>query len=233
MGIYDREYYRREGPSFLGRIADRGRVCKWLIGINVAVFVIQYLSFSGNFVGIPVLGHFTENFELSIPDVEHGQVWRLLTYAFLHDPNNPWHIVFNMLFLWWFGNEVENIYGGKEFLAVYLLAAVLGGIGFILSYYAHLTYGIYGLGASGAVTAVMVLFALHFPKRIILLFFVLPVPAWLLVIISVALDLSGLLWGSNEKTAFSVHLAGAAFAFVYYKSHVRLLSLLPQSGEVA
>ena len=44
MGIYDREYYRREGPSFLEAITQHGRVCKWLIAINVVVFVLQLVT---------------------------------------------------------------------------------------------------------------------------------------------------------------------------------------------
>src|SRR5438105_2965808 len=43
MGIYDREYYRKSGPSFLGSIGAPGQVCKWLIGINIAVFILQLL----------------------------------------------------------------------------------------------------------------------------------------------------------------------------------------------
>src|SRR4051794_24178561 len=43
MGIYDREYYRREGPSFLGSFTEQGKACKWIIGINVALFVVQVL----------------------------------------------------------------------------------------------------------------------------------------------------------------------------------------------
>ena len=41
MGIYDREYYRREGPSFLGSFTDQGKACKWLIAVNVIAFVLQ------------------------------------------------------------------------------------------------------------------------------------------------------------------------------------------------
>ena len=44
MGIYDREYYRREGPSFLASFTERGRMAKWLILINVIVFVAQLLT---------------------------------------------------------------------------------------------------------------------------------------------------------------------------------------------
>src|SRR5450755_2512564 len=44
MGINDRDYVRREGPSFLGSFVERGTICKWLIGINVAVFIVQLLT---------------------------------------------------------------------------------------------------------------------------------------------------------------------------------------------
>ena len=44
MGIYDREYYRREGPSYLGSFMERGKVCKWLIIINVVCYGLQLFS---------------------------------------------------------------------------------------------------------------------------------------------------------------------------------------------
>ena len=44
MGINDRDYVRSEGPSFLGAFVERGTICKWLIGINVVVFLIQLLT---------------------------------------------------------------------------------------------------------------------------------------------------------------------------------------------
>jgi membrane associated rhomboid family serine protease len=219
MGIYDREYYRREGPSFL----DRGQVCKWLIGVNVACFVIQVLTRPRGF-GPMGMGPFTDWLVLDVEQVLHGQIWRLLTYAFLHDPGNIWHIVFNMLFLWWFGSDIEDIYGAHEFLTVYLLSAVLGGLAFFLAALAGLTGGQYCMGASGAVTAVMVLCALHYPTRTILLFFILPVPIWLFVGFQVAQD-TLLFLSQNEttRTAVTVHLAGAFFAFVYFKRHWRVL----------
>src|SRR5712692_6678708 len=104
MGIYDRDYYRREGPSFL----DRGQVCKWLIGINVVCFIIQLVTQRPDGIVVIEPGLFTNVFVLNVDKVLNGQVWRLLTYAFLHEPNIWQHIVFNMLFLWWFGSDVED-----------------------------------------------------------------------------------------------------------------------------
>src|SRR5262245_19478198 len=107
MGIYDREYYQREGSSFLDSLARQGQVCKTLIAVNVGVFVLQVLSMSPN----GGEGPFTRALWVDRTDVLGGEVWRLLTYAFLHAPDNIWHIVFNMLFLWWFGCDMEDLYG--------------------------------------------------------------------------------------------------------------------------
>src|SRR4051794_31263524 len=113
MGIYDREYYRREGYSVLASFTERGRMCKWIIGITVAAFVIQMATTQhayvrdedGVIVGVRQSSPFTDALELNAPAVLHGEVWRLLTYAFLH--GGMMHILFNMLFLWWFGSDVE------------------------------------------------------------------------------------------------------------------------------
>jgi membrane associated rhomboid family serine protease len=251
MGIYDRDYYRREGPSFLGSFSERGRMCKYLIIINVVCFLTQWatmpmapdVAFSRD--GRPVdvgleerdtdpravdvnsSGAFTDALRLDARAVYQGQLWRLLTYSFLHQTGGglPWHILFNMLFLWWFGSDVEDMYGPREFLAIYLTAAVLGGIAFTVAWKLLPVQGMYCIGASGAVMAVLVLCALHFPTRVIYLFLFLPVPIWLFVIFEVGQDALTFLSHRPSQTAVSVHLAGAAFAFVYYQMHWRLITI--------
>jgi membrane associated rhomboid family serine protease len=223
MGIYDRDYYRGEGPSFLGSLVERGTVCKWLIGINVAAFIIQLVTGGvGDGAGI-----FTDFFVLDRSEVLNGQVWRLLTYAFLHSTAGFWHILFNMLFLYWFGRDVEDLYGQREFLLFYLASAVLGGLAFLV---VPLGAG-KCLGASGAVTAVMVVYACHYPSRIIYVMFVLPVPIWLFVLFMVGWDalnfLGNLHNSSSLTTAVQVHLAGAAFGFLYKHYSWRLSDWVP------
>jgi membrane associated rhomboid family serine protease len=232
MGIYDREYYRREGPSFFRSLYETGTVCKWLIGINIAFYIVQLLTFRGltEEIGVGSSGWFTDALDLNVAAVMHGEVWRLLTHAFLHTPLSPWHIIGNMLFLWWFGNEVEEMYGPREFLAFYLTAALIGGLAFVGWDAATIPWGELklhsALGASGAVNAVLILYACHFPTRIIRLFFLIPVPVWLVAVIWVALDVFGLIGPSgNDGVAHGAHLGGAAFAFLYYKCQWRLLSL--------
>ena len=63
--------------------------------------------------------------------LKKGQIWRLITSAFCHDRLGIWHIVFNMLFLFWFGQFVESTYGSKEFLCFYLVAAAVASFAFI------------------------------------------------------------------------------------------------------
>ncbi|MFN4259661.1 MAG: rhomboid family intramembrane serine protease [Gemmataceae bacterium] len=220
MGIYDREYYR-DGPGFWESFAGRGRVCKWLIGINAVIFLLQVIAQQGN-----TPSFITQFLWLDVPGVLHGQVWRLLTYAFVHDPFSIWHILFNMLFLWWFGSDVEDIYGSREFLAFYLIAALLGGLLFTLLAILQGTL-LPCLGASGAVMAVMVVCAMHFPRRVILLFFILPVPIWLFVGFKVAMDLFGFLTRTETAAAVEVHLAGALFGLLYFKRQWRLAGLWP------
>src|SRR5438067_895432 len=126
MGIYDRDYYRKEGPSFLGTLASRAPVCKWLILINVIVFFIQLATNYRHPVYNSLLegGPVTDALILKPEAVVHGEVWRLLTYAFLHSVETPWHILFNMVFLWWMGHELEEMYVSREFLTLYLVSAV-------------------------------------------------------------------------------------------------------------
>lgn len=223
MGIYDRDYVRRDGPSFLGSIAERARVCKWLIGINAIVFLVQALTLpSGPFPDL----RFTEAFDLNVDRVGHGEVWRLLTYAFLHDPGGIFHILFNMLFLWWFGSDVEDLYGPREFLTFYLSAALAGGL---LFFFASLSWlpGPPCIGASGAVLAVLVLCAIHYPQRTILLFFLIPVPVWLFLVFFLAQDAYTFWTRQQTATAVAAHLGGALFAGAYYRLHIRLSEWLP------
>jgi membrane associated rhomboid family serine protease len=222
MGIYDREYYRKSGPSYLDSFGVSGTGCKWLIAINVVAFILQIVTRGDRYH----LGGFTDLFILDTSAVLHGQVWRLLTYAFLHDPGTWQHIFFNLLFLWWFGSDVETVYGTREFLCFYLASAVAGGVAF--TGWALVTHDpARCLGASGAVTAVLVLCACHFPTRIVLVMMILPVPIWLFVLFQVAQDAFAFVGNVKTTTAVLVHLAGAAVGFLYYKTQWRFTSFLP------
>ena len=72
------------------------------------------------------------------------------------------------------------------------------------------------------------MFACHFPYRTILLFFIIPAPAWLLAVGIVVLDLLGFLGMGEQGIGYSAHLLGAAFAYAYYRFHWRVTGWLDQ-----
>ncbi len=230
MGIYDREYYRQDRPSFFGAFSGRGAVCKWLIIANAVVFLVQMMTRQS--IGpLLTLGPITDALILDVPSVLHGQVWRLLTYAFLHSPDSLWHIVLNMWFLWMFGPDLEEIYGPREFLAFYLSACIFAGVGYVVFHLLGVP-GARALGASGATTAVLLLCALHYPTRTILLFFIIPVPIWVCILIVLLPDAYSFLMALRYQQdtggiGVTGHLAGALFGFLYYKRQWRMLNLLP------
>jgi membrane associated rhomboid family serine protease len=244
MGIYDRDYYRGDGPSYLGSFLERGRTCKWLIGINVVVFLVQMVTRVAVHQSIPGLddehfsrftptmyedGSFTQALLLDPNKVLHGEVWRLFTSMFLHSTNGlPYHLLFNMLFLWWFGTDVEDLYGWREFLCIYLGAGMAGSVLYVLTALpVPPELRASALGASGAVTGVMVLCAIHYPYRTIYLMWIIPVPLWLFVVGSIALDAYTLFNQMQTGVAVACHLGGAAFAFGYYKTNIRLTNFVP------
>jgi membrane associated rhomboid family serine protease len=223
MGIYDRDYYRRDGPSLLGSWVERGSMCKWVIGVNVVCFVLQVLTRTPTPLGDRE--PFTSALILDVPRVLQGEVWRLLSYGFLHAIDNPWHILFNMLILWWFGRQVEDEVGPREFLAFYLVGIVASGLAFVAGDWLGIHRGV-ALGASGGVMAVLVLCALRHPRQIIYLFFLLPVPIWGVVVFMVAKDTLSMLGRADNAVAYTAHLGGAAFGLLYYQAGLRLTGLL-------
>lgn len=227
MGIYDREYYRDEtGGS--GWFAGESSAVKTLILINAAVFLAQWT--------MPNL-HLLENFAASSGLVfGKFQVWRLLTAAFLHDPQSLLHILFNMWGLWLFGREMESMYGRWEFTWMYLSAAVFSNFIWALINYFGPRHGVgYVIGASGAVTAVMVLYAVHFPTREVLLF-VIPVKMWVLVTLFLGLDFFNLMQqsrgggGSGPAIAFAAHLGGGLYGYLYKRFDLRWTRIMRGRG---
>lgn len=193
--------------DWVGRL---GSVTAALIWINVVVFLVQLLC---EFVRWPV---FEQLFALSGAGLRSFFFWQPVTYMFLH--GGLFHILINLLILWFLGREVEYFIGPKYFTRLYFLGGVVGAaLWLAFNYYspAHV------VGASAAVLACAIAFATLFPDREItlLLFFVLPVTikakylAWGLV----ALDIVPLLQHATTGVAHLAHLGGALLGYVYIK----------------
>ena len=222
MGLYDREYYR-DDQSFSGYWSVGGSVCRQIVVVTGVIYLLQALSASRDLAESPV----TSWLEFTLREAFGKlQVWRLVTYAFVHDENSLWHVVGNMLMLWFFGKDVEEIYGSREFLRFYLTSAVFAvlvqaGVGMV-SQQPDLPV----VGASGAVLAVMMLYAAHFPRRRVYVFGILPIEVRWLVLICVAYNLLPVLNAlatkqSGGSVAYGAHLGGLAFGWLYHHFELR------------
>ncbi len=229
MGLSDRDYSRDGGwaPSNPWTRAENApSITVILIIVNVVIFFIDS-ALTGRNPNGSVLANL---FEVRPETVVKPWLWfQFLTYGFLHSLLNIRHLAFNMLGLFFFGRAVEQKLGKAEYLRFYLVSIVVGGL--VTSVRWALTAQLQGvpldsvspgtIGASGAVMAVTILFAFFEPHSTILVMMVFPVKAWLVAVLYVGMNIFGML-GAEGNVAYDVHLAGAAFAALYYKKRWRL-----------
>jgi len=214
MGVYDRDYYRPERQGL--HIGGDWSAVTWLIVINAGFFLIDGFADKRlrEFADLdPALLH------------QPWKAYQLLTFGFAH-----WdlpHVLFNMLGLFIFGREVEGIYGRAEFFRVYLTMIVVSGVAFLITQWVAGSSA-HGLGASGAVMGMMALFVCHFPRRMIYIWGVFPVPAIVLGGLYILQDLFATI-SKTDNIAHTAHLAGAAFGYLYYRTGWNLGHLVPTS----
>jgi membrane associated rhomboid family serine protease len=135
--------------------------------------------------------------------------WQIVTYSFLHDPDNKFHLLFNMLQLWMFGAEVERYVGFKRLLACYFASVVTAALAQLLVPF--VVAGPIGptLGASGGVFGLLLAYAMLFPTRkVIPLIPPIPMPAWLFATIFASLELLLGVTGTLSGIAHFAHLGG-------------------------
>lgn len=214
MGIYDRDYVRRHTPALAARNLSAVAL---LIGANLLIYVAAIAIREGP--RYPLV----DWLQLEVGCLERPwEWWRFVSYGFVHDPQRLAHLTLNMLALFFFGRPVEVRYGKGEFLRLYFLLLAASGLVYLLlerlrgAGELHASYG-----ASGAVAGIVILFALNYPHQQVLLFFMIPMPAWVLAIGMVVLDMLGAIRGQGG-IAYTAHLAGAALGFLYYRGRWNL-----------
>ena len=182
---------------------------KALIAANVAMFFIT--GFSRSLV--PMLG--------LVPTlVIHGWVWQVATYMFLH--GGLLHILFNMLALWMFGTELERMWGTRYFLKYYFVTGIGAGVLTVLFSllpfaFAESLQRSVVIGASGAVYALLLAYALYFPDRPIYMYFLFPIPARIFVMIMGVIAFYSSLSESGGGVANATHLGGLVVGYLYLK----------------
>jgi len=201
-------YYNAKSP-FDGR---RSATVTLLI-VNVACFLAQWVLYR---FSAQDLDRF---FALSLWGMQHGYVWQLLTYQFMHA--GFLHLLFNCWAIYVFGRDVEDALGLKRFLVLYLASGVIGGMFQILM--GVLLGGGFGgavVGASAAAFGLAAAFAVLFPDRLLLLFFIIPLRAKYLLLLCGVLALLGIL-SPGDNIAHAAHLGGMVFGvfFIRYAMH--------------
>ena len=222
MGIYDRDYYRESPSRWWGNPGDRRGVIA-LIAITVSCAIANEVfrqpSADGNGFEPDVLVQATKFYP---PAILQGQVWRFVT-SFLVGKLNFLGLIFGMFGLYIFGGELEQLYGTRRFVVFYLMAGFLSCLVKFGLALADIGYNTQTSGAAGPLFATFVLFAFHFPHRQIRIFFLLPIPVWVLVAIYLGLNLLGLLPGLRDPSGGSVPylidpLFGALVGFAFFRT---------------
>ena len=196
----------RPGMSFGGRMMTPG--VKILIIANAVVFIIQ--NFFGEQLTVRLFGGFSFVPHQAIFEL---QVWRFVTYMFLH--GDFWHIGFNMFALWMFGSQIEARWGKRNFLVYYFVCGLGGAIVYGLFNLFGVDTFVRMIGASGAVMGILLAYGMMFPNSIILFMFIFPMKAKYFVILLALIDLWSIPGGGS--VAHLAHLGGMLAGFIFLR----------------
>lgn len=218
VGLDSRDYMNDgegDGTSSAGLLAGLSATAQLII-INVVVFLLWQIW--------PRSTLLYDHFMVS-PDglLEQHRVWTLVTYSF--SQRELWHLFWNMVFLYWFGKDLEQVYGKRNLAVIYVVGAVGGAV-------AQVAFNIHQgwlarpmLGASASVMAVVVATTLLFPTRRVLIWGVIPAPLWALAAVYLLVDVLGFareLGGAFSRVGHVGHLGGALAGALF-----KLLDLRP------
>jgi membrane associated rhomboid family serine protease len=187
---------------------------KWLLIVNAAVFVVDFFArvwFEADLFWL---------FRL-VPDhvLHHYTVWQLVTYMFLH--GDLWHMLFNMLFLWMLGVDLEQDWGTRLFLKYYFLCGIGAAICVVLAALLRpKEMNVPTLGASGAVLGVLLAYGVLYADRIILFMFFFPLKAKYVAMIYGAIAFFGS-WRPGSGVSHVAHLGGMIFGYLYLRTRLK------------
>ncbi len=189
-------------------------VVKKLLIINGAIFLLQLIA---NLIFSK--GQFSLLFGLSHAGfVMELKLWQVFTYMFLH--GGFFHILFNLFALWMFGGELEELWGSKNFLKFYIYSGIGAGIFIsLLNFYIYQKYGVspVTIGASGAIYALLLAYAMTWPNREIYLYFLIPIKIKYFVLILGVIEFFSTLSSASGRmgsVSHIGHLGGLASGFL-------------------
>ncbi|MGH7650698.1 MAG: rhomboid family intramembrane serine protease [Gemmatimonadaceae bacterium] len=198
------------------------RAVQWLLALNIGVYFLQLTLFG------------TDSIYSALaldPARFPGQWWTVVTYMFVH----AWlaHLAFNMFTLWMFAPRLEHVWGTGPFVRFYLWCGVGGAI-------AHLIFAQHTavIGASGAISGVLVAYALRWPDEEVYIFGVIPMKSRWLILAMIGMNIIFAL-SPNSGIDWTAHVGGMGFGWLYLKlsslgglNRVRgWVSALPEESE--
>ena len=188
------------------------KLVKILIAVNVVLWIIEVILLRTSYDNI------INSMFLTPQEVMNGKVWQLLTYSFFHSPSNIFHLILNMLVLYFFSYDLEIKWGKRRFIFFYLISAVIGGIFVVLEAIIFIPshYSIPTLGASGSVFALTTAYALSYSNKEIY-FFIFPLKAKYLIHIDLGIIFLSYLSISSSNISNAAHLGGMFSAFILIK----------------
>lgn len=214
MNLLDRLKYEWNKGSMIVRI----------LMMNVLVFIISGIAFAvAKLFNYDLHSLFIHWMALH-SNLKHllYTPWTIITYGFLHA--DFWHILFNMLWLYWIGQTLEEYIGTRKILPIYIYGVLLGGLFYILAYnvfplFSNVKETSYAVGASAGVMAIIWATVTLLPHLKIRLFLIGSVPLLYVAIVMSVLDLLGM--AGNNAGGKIAHLGGALMGFIYIKQYQR------------
>lgn len=144
-------------------------------------------------------------------------IWQPVTYMFLHA--GFWHVGLNMLMLWMFGSELERIWGYREFLRYYFITGIGAGLFSLIPYLMAVLTGSGAvpsiIGASGAVYAILLAYAMTYPERRVYVYFFMPIKVKYLMLIMGIITFMSV--GNGDGISHITHLGGLVVGWFYLK----------------
>lgn len=228
MGLYDRDYTQekfqslfRNAPQLRMSFPQITPAVKWLLLVNAAVYLVQVLG------GDNLLTEWFSVYPVSLLAVL--QIWRLVTYQFLH--GSVGHLLFNMLGLFFLGPTLEQHWGSRRFLVFYLSCGAVGALFYILLVAVGFLVAVPMVGASGAILGMLAACAILFPHFVVFIF-LFPVPIRVAAIAFTVLYLFAVVTKAANAGGDAAHLAGivAGASYVLSQSWRTKLKLKVQSA---
>jgi len=193
----------------------KGSALTKLIYINLAVFLAVKLT--GVFIDLFQLnpGFYPVNWLSVTANISElvYRPWGLFTYMFVHE--GFLHILFNLIWFYWFGQIFLNYFSNKKLISLYILGGLTGAILYIIAFNIFSIYNpsIPMIGASAAVIAIVVAISFYIPDHLIYLMFIGPVKLKYIALVSILIDILSIT--SSNAGGHIAHLGGALFGYIY------------------